>query len=116
MSFKALNQNYSTVYTLDEWERNLIHVTPYCPVCGVVTEKAAGSTLRKTHFAHSIQNTDCPTINDNRRKYLLLSPVGLDTENGRDLINWTKLTCGTCIRNVRKFSKDVLSFKSFRIC
>lgn len=92
MSFKAINKNDSTVYTLDEWERNLIHVTPYCPVCGEVTEiKAAGSTEVKTHFAHSIQGTDCPTINDNRRKYALLPPVDPDTENGNNLINWTKV-------------------------
>lgn len=114
MSFKAINKNDSTVYTLDEWERNLIHVTPYCPVCGEVTEiKAAGSTEVKTHFAHSIQGTDCPTINDNRRKYALLPPVDPDTENGNNLINWTKVNVWHLYTKCKEILHGRLRFQEF---
>lgn len=114
MSFKALNICDSIVYTIDYWERNLTNVTPYCPVCGEVTEiRAAGSTVMKTHFFHSTQGTNCPSIIENHSKYALLTPTTLDTTNGNQLINWTKINIWHLYSKCKKILKNRLQFKEF---
>ncbi len=114
MSYKALNKSDNTVYTIDYWERNLTSVTPYCPVCNEVTEiRAAGSTVMKTHFFHSTQGTDCPSIKENRSKFALLSPTILDTTNGNDLIDWTKVNIWHLYSKCRDILNNRLQFKEF---
>jgi hypothetical protein len=56
---------------------------PYCPICGEVTNilKVKGSLEIKTNFAHP-KDSQCPSIEENRQKYLLLPPSAKDQTNG----------------------------------
>lgn len=114
MGFKAWNKTDNKIYSLNYWQITFTDEIPYCPVCGEVTEiRAAGSTVMKTHFAHSTKGTECPSINDNRDKYALLTPTTLDKENGNDLICWTKVNIWHLYTKCREILNGRLRFKEF---
>jgi hypothetical protein len=44
----------------------------------------------KTNFAQP-KDSQCPSIEENRQKYLLLPPSAKDQTNGEELIKWVKV-------------------------
>ena len=89
-------------------------VEPRCPICKTVLSirpKADGDKTR--HFWHSTKNTGCPTIEENKLRYL-----GLDgTQDDKDKINNFKFEVASNSYKIflkcRNMCEDKLSVKEF---
>lgn len=113
MGYKALDKRNNKIYDVKEWQIKARGVTPYCPVCGEVTElKAASSVVMKTHFAHE-RDSECPLIENNRSRYAILSPAEQDTKNGNEIIYWTKLNIIHLYNKCREILQGKLKYKEF---
>ncbi|WP_282155815.1 competence protein CoiA family protein [Cytobacillus gottheilii] len=113
MAFKAINKLDKLIYSVNEWERRLVGVTPYCPVCEEITEiKAKGSTVMKTHFAH-LKGSNCPLIEENHSSYLLLPPSNKDDKNGDELIRWAKVNSYHLYNKCKELLEGRLKYQEF---
>ncbi|MBG9692551.1 hypothetical protein ABD91_17305 [Lysinibacillus sphaericus] len=109
----ALNKLDNVIYTLDDWQKKLIGITAYCPVCDEVTKiKAEGSLAVQTYFTHR-KNSDCPTIKENHEKYALLPPSERDEENGKRLLCWAKLNIYHLYLKCQEILEGKLKFIEF---
>ncbi|WP_031417330.1 hypothetical protein [Lysinibacillus sphaericus] len=109
----ALNKLDNVIYTLDDWQKKLIGITAYCPVCDEVTKiKAEGSLARQTYFTHR-KNSDCPTIKENHEKYALLPPSKRDEYNGKKIICWAKVNIHHLYSQCKEILQGKLKFNEF---
>lgn len=83
MPFYANHPRTLKQYHIDDWIKLFPKLLPICTVCTAELKiRAIASPNSRTHFYHE-DDSNCPTIDENRRKYEGLRPTEKDYDNAR---------------------------------